>query len=304
MYDIIGDLHGHANELKRLLRKLGYDNETGYWHHPSRKVIFVGDFIDRGPAIREVLHLVKGMIDNKQAFAVMGNHEYNAIAYSYQKQDGNFLRSHNAMHNKQHQATLDQFSAYPDEWNEWIKWFYTLPLFLEINEIRVVHACWDQDHIHWLKENYGNYLSESLLVKAHDKNTHAHHVIEEVLKGKEINIPEHCAWHDKDGHIRTTNRIKWWIDPSNNKHDSFLFNCPDALKDQPIPSDLKLNIYPAQAPPVFIGHYWLEDKWPVIQSDNVICLDYSVAKGGNLVAYRWSGETTLSAENFEFVECD
>jgi len=298
MYDIIGDIHGHAEELKKLLVKLDYTYLNGYWSHPLRKAIFVGDFIDRGPAIREVLHIVKNMIDNKCAYAVMGNHEYNAIAYSHQISEGEYLRSHNSTHNRQHKATLDQFSEFKDEWNNWVKWFYELPLFLELDGIRIVHACWDQDHINWLKKQNGNYLNQSILVEAHDKGSHAHTVIEEVLKGKEINIPEHCAWYDKDGHIRTSNRIKWWVDPSKSSHDLFLFNCPDVLRGQPIPSNLKFNLYPSDAPPVLFGHYWMEDKWPIIQSDNIICLDYSVAKGGNLVAYRWSGELKVSADNF------
>lgn len=301
MYDLIGDIHGHADQLKILLSKLDYSEVGGVWQHPERKVIFVGDFIDRGPSIREVLHIVRNMIDNGQALAVMGNHEYNAIAYAYPTNDGSFLRSHNETHNKQHHATLEQFSQYTDEWNEWVQWFYTLPLFLEVDGIRVVHACWDEEHIQWLKAHHGANLTEKLLVEAHDKKSHAHVVIEETLKGKEMNIPEHCVWYDKDNHPRTSNRIKWWVDPSRNDHGKFLFNCPDVLKEQSVPANIKFNIYPADAPPVFFGHYWLEDNWPIVQSNNVICLDYSVAKGGNLVAYRWNGENSVCKENFVVV---
>ena len=78
MYDIIGDIHGHAEPLKRLLRKMGYQEADGVWQHSSRKVIFVGDYIDRGPAIRETLQIVKSMTDSGHAIALMGNHEYNA----------------------------------------------------------------------------------------------------------------------------------------------------------------------------------------------------------------------------------
>ena len=302
MYDLIGDIHGHADPLKRLLTQMGYENKDGYWQHSTRKAIFVGDFIDRGPAIREVLHIVKNMMDNHQAFAVMGNHEYNAIAYAHQTPDGSYLRPHNAVHDKQHKATLEQFADYADEWNEWIKWFYTLPLFLEIDGIRIVHACWDQLHMDWLKKKCDGKLTTELLLNAHDKNSQAHTVIEEILKGKEINIPEHCAWHDKDGHLRTSNRVKWWVDKNHATHDAFLFNCPELLHGQPLPQDLQLEVYPSDAPPVFVGHYWLEDRWPIIQSENVICLDYSVAKGGNLVAYRWSGEKKLNSENFVVIQ--
>ena len=51
MYDLIGDIHGHATELKQLLQKLGYTLEEGGYRHPERKVIFLGDFIDRGTAV-------------------------------------------------------------------------------------------------------------------------------------------------------------------------------------------------------------------------------------------------------------
>jgi hypothetical protein len=56
--------------------------------------------------------------------------------------------------------------------------------------------------------------------------------------------------------------------------------------------------YPHSAPPVFIGHYWLNGT-PQPAARNVACVDYSVAKkGGKLVAYRWDGETVLSADKF------
>jgi predicted MPP superfamily phosphohydrolase len=84
MYDIIGDIHGYAGPLKKLLEKLGYTENDGAWHHPHSKVIFVGDYIDRGPAIRETLQIVKSMADNGNAIALMGNHEYNAMAFHYE----------------------------------------------------------------------------------------------------------------------------------------------------------------------------------------------------------------------------
>ena len=50
-YDVIGDLHGHAKELRTLLAQLGYEERNGVHVAQGRKAIFVGDFIDRGPAI-------------------------------------------------------------------------------------------------------------------------------------------------------------------------------------------------------------------------------------------------------------
>ncbi len=81
MYDIIGDIHGHADELVELLELLGYQCPNGIYRHPTRTAVFVGDFIDRGPQIREVLSLVRPMCESGNALAVMGNHEFNALAY-------------------------------------------------------------------------------------------------------------------------------------------------------------------------------------------------------------------------------
>ncbi len=72
MYDLIGDIHGHAEALKQLLQKMGYREVNGVWQHENRKVIFVGDYIDRGPAIRETLHIVKQMADSGNAFDTNG----------------------------------------------------------------------------------------------------------------------------------------------------------------------------------------------------------------------------------------
>lgn len=48
-YGIIGDIHGHSTKLEALLGKMGYRQTGGTWRHPDRTVIFVGDFVDRGP---------------------------------------------------------------------------------------------------------------------------------------------------------------------------------------------------------------------------------------------------------------
>ena len=47
----MGDIHGHADELQQLLMKLDYRKVDGIYTHPSRKVFFLGDFIDSGSII-------------------------------------------------------------------------------------------------------------------------------------------------------------------------------------------------------------------------------------------------------------
>ena len=94
MIDLIGDIHGHADKLEELLLKLGYKKSKGVYQHHNRKVLFVGDYIDRGPKIRETLAIIKSMVDNESAIALMGNHEYNALCFHFQDSNGGHLRKH------------------------------------------------------------------------------------------------------------------------------------------------------------------------------------------------------------------
>ena len=75
-FDIIGDVHGCADELVELLRTLGYVERQGVWSHPSgRKAVFLGDLVDRGPRVPDVLQLVMRMVAAGHALAVPGNHD-------------------------------------------------------------------------------------------------------------------------------------------------------------------------------------------------------------------------------------
>lgn len=77
-FDIIGDVHGCYDELCELLEKLGYvvEREACRAYHPQgRTAVFVGDLVDRGPKIMEVLKLVMSMVKGKRAFCTLGNHD-------------------------------------------------------------------------------------------------------------------------------------------------------------------------------------------------------------------------------------
>lgn len=69
-YDVIGDLHGHAKELRTLLARLGDEERNGVYVAQGRKAIFVGDFVDRGPAIREVVQIARAMVSRDAALAI------------------------------------------------------------------------------------------------------------------------------------------------------------------------------------------------------------------------------------------
>ncbi|MET9022033.1 polynucleotide kinase-phosphatase [Actinopolymorpha sp. NPDC004070] len=80
-FDVIGDVHGCASELRTLLAELGwkieYDGSAAVdaTHPEGRQAVFVGDLVDRGPDTPGVLRLVMGMVASGNALCVSGNHE-------------------------------------------------------------------------------------------------------------------------------------------------------------------------------------------------------------------------------------
>jgi hypothetical protein len=74
--------------------------------------------------------------------------------------------------------------------------------------------------------------------------------------------------------------------------------CQEPLADSVI---AEARPYPCDEKPVFMGHYWLPPARPERMAENVACLDYSVAKGGFLCAYRWQGEQKLTNGHFVWV---
>lgn len=301
VYDIIGDIHGHVEPLKALLGKLGYLEKEGYYSNPDgRRVIFLGDFIDRGPAIRETLHLVKNMVDEGAALAVMGNHEYNAVCYCTPDDNGGHLRPHDDKNNHQFKETLRAFHDREEEWAMWIDWFKRLPFFLEIDGLRIVHASWDSLMIEYLDGK--SLLDESFLKDSACKGSREFEAIETVLKGFEIALPEGEQQEDKDGTARPNIRVRWWESPEGRTYRQIVFPENNEVSDSPI-DFTHVNVwddYDLGEPPVFVGHYWLPpDKAPLPLSPNVACVDYSIAKpGGKLVAYRWDGENQLDESKY------
>ena len=303
MYDLIGDIHGHADKLEELLQALGYVSKNGVYGHAERKALFVGDYIDRGPKIRETLQLVRSMVDSGNAIALMGNHEYNALCFHFQETEGGHLRKHLIKNIIQHYETLRQFQNRQDEYEDYLEWFKTLPLFFETDKFRAVHACWDFENISFLRKHLENdRLTDKLIYDSVKQDTELHRVIEETLKGKEMAMPAGYSFYDKDGTERTEIRIKWWEDPAEMTYRSISVEPLENLPNTPIEDSVisAQAYYPPEHKPVFFGHYWLKGQ-PSFQKANVCCLDYSIAKGGKLVAYRLDDEVKLSESNVVFV---
>jgi len=307
-YDLIGDIHGHADALRGLLRGLGYRERLGGYRHPTRQAIFLGDFIDRGPGQREVLELVRAMVENGAAQAVMGNHEFNALAFHTPDpaEPGQYLRPHLDKNLHQHRAFLDEYETRPAALADVLGWFYSLPLWLDLGELRVVHACWHPQFMRALAPELdaGTRLTPKLLEAASRQDTAQFDAVETLLKGLEADLPAGVSFVDKGGVQRYRTRLRWWL-PAEGESWRSMALLPDAtaslLPEEALPASISSG-YPTTAPPVFVGHYWLHGT-PAPQADNVACLDYSVAHpAGKLAAYRWDGETLLSATKFAWID--
>jgi len=289
-YDIIGDIHGQGDKLIQLLEKIGYTEKEGVYQHPEgRKVLFLGDFIDRGPKQKLVVETVRSMVEGGHALAIMGNHEFNAICFHTKcPQTQAPLRAHSDKNKKQHGAFLDEYPVGSKETQSVIDWFKTLPVYLELDGLRAIHACWDQAMV----DEMTSYLDQDKCLKpdaytqASKKGTRLYHLVEDLMKGPEITLPDGAFFHDKDGNKRTAIRYKWWESNLKTYWDAAIAP-KDVMDNIPkLPINLESKSYPDDAPHVFFGHYWFTGT-PMPVQDNVACLDYSAGKGGPLVAYRW-----------------
>jgi len=305
-YDIIGDIHGCVLTLQALLRELGYVQRDGVFRHAERRVIFLGDFIDRGPSQRAVLQTVRPMIAAGTALAVMGNHEFNAIAWATPGPAGDgFLRPHSGRNRRQHAAFLAEYEDCAAEHAEAIGWFRTLPLWLDLGGLRVVHACWEARAIARIEhaQQGSSLLGDALLAAACRAGSWQYAAVETLLKGKEIPLRPGAGFRDKDGNLRHDIRVRWWDHEATTYRAAYLG--PESARTH-IPDDAirgeHLVDYEHGAPPLFLGHYWMEGE-PALLADNIACLDYSVARpGGKLVAYRWNGERRLEGDAFVSIE--
>lgn len=296
-YNIIGDVHGYADHLISLLEKLGYVLVDGAYIHPEGiKVIFVGDYIDRGVKEKRTIETVKAMVDAGSAIALMGNHEYNAICYAT-KINGEYIRKHTEKNTMQHQAFLDEYPFGSKEYLEAIEWFKTLPIFFEEDNLRVVHAAWVSSEVEKIKPllNKDNTITHELLVEV-EKETWVYDTMEVLLKGVEYNLPNGMKWKDKDGVERGTMRFNWFKPVEKVTYKNCALSIPDYVA---LPDSLIENAEPPynEESVVFFGHYWMTGK-PERETNKIACVDYSVAKGGNLVAYKWRGEKELKNSNY------
>lgn len=305
-YDIIPDIHADIDRLVGTLDTLGYRRNADGWAHPQGRIAaFLGDFIDMGTSNRAVLEIVRRMHDSGNAFAVMGNHELNAILFhspghNEDDPDCGYMRAHSPKNQDQHRNFLEEFPLGGPETAEIIAWFMTLPLVRELDGIRLAHACWDDRQIATIlkRRPNGRLRTEDFQQIAFEKGAERFAAaVLTVLKGREERLPAGYSFHDASGHQRNEIRLKWWVNRATNRREVAV-SVPDReqLPDTPLSPEIRFEPYDPSAKPVFFGHYKLTDA-PLIETHNALCLDYP----GTACAYRWSGEMRLMEENLVMI---
>lgn len=139
--DIIGDVHGEITALRHLLYKLGY-NETGY-HPTGRRLVFLGDLVDRGPDSPGVVEAVMELVKSGAAQCVLGNHELNILLDRPMHGNGWLIQPNP----KETPGELKSQKAAPLNAEKYKAFFTSLPLALENGSLRIAHACWNNQAI-------------------------------------------------------------------------------------------------------------------------------------------------------------
>ena len=249
--------------------------------------MFVGDLNDKGPSSSTVVDRVRAWVQSGRAHAVMGNHELNALAWNVRGEDGRWLRPHTKPNRRHHETHLAEAKQNPWRYAEHLEFFRTLPLYLDLGDIRVVHACWDD---HSIRDLPAEPLTDATLRRMHTPGDPLHAATETALKGPGIKLPKHLRYRDAAGKPRSHARMKWWEPAGATLADLAL------LKAKPPREEWKRmkakrpkhRVLYTSDTPVFFGHYHLTGK-PKPTSQNAICTDWGAGSGRRLAAYRWSG---------------
>jgi hypothetical protein len=160
--DIIGDVHGEIDALRRLLSRLGCQPERGIAQRP---LIFVGDLVDRGPDSPAVVELVMQLVREGIAQVVMGNHEFNLLRGD--KKEGNGWALGDAddhypslREGKKIHVAFGSRVPSGEQLHAFMEFFSQLPLALQRSDLRVAHAAWSAEALSLLPES-GNVLELS-----------------------------------------------------------------------------------------------------------------------------------------------
>jgi hypothetical protein len=315
--DIVGDVHGEIEPLIALLAALGYGSRG---EHPrGRRLVFVGDLVDKGPDSPAVVDLAMDLVKRGLAQWVMGNHELNLLREE-PKAGNAWLLDPTRKEQKQGGEFSHSRVASPELKARQLGFLAKLPLALERSDLRVVHAAWMPKQIEELRGAQESIVdlfrryelaaqaslkAEGLIDRANAEKVHSSSLLHD-RNAKDVPLLEAMGLSDErqqmdnpikvvtsgverlakspfwaSGQWRMCDRVAWW-----NEYED--------------------------ATPVIVGHYWRRLQ-PVQASEhaatdkrdlfvgagplswlgpygNVFCVDYSI---GARYEERKAGRTTF-----------
>lgn len=289
-FDIIGDVHGRYQTLINLLETLGYQQIDDIWQKPGHKAVFVGDLIDKGENPAGVLRLVRAMVEAGHAQMVVGNHELNWVrdAHAFQQTPSQFVQATRQHHDRR--RLVEAFAAEEQGLEDLLahfQWLREQPLYLELEDCRVVHAWWHEASIHHLKAMGLRCLDDATMAAYEDTYSSTYFALDRVVAGCEHTMRAQAS---RSAFRTNRRRVRWW------PKDVALIHSAEM-----VPSLAREVGYSRSSAPVFFGHYAMTGT-PVRLGPNVACLDYAAAYHGVLMAYTHKPGTPLQSSNFTWVD--
>lgn len=267
--DIVGDVHGEIDALHALLHRLAYLPDGT--HPEGRRLVFVGDLVDRGPNSPAVAEFVRQLVEKERAQCVLGNHEFNILVGS--RKPDNVWFFHHAPREGQRREERPEVSANERDRETMLRFFAALPLALERPDARIVHAAWNDAIIAAARQ----------ATRADELHRDSQRRIEESIERRGL-------------HDQTEIRLA----QQNENPVKFLTSGPEAQADKPFESMGKLRHerrvawwHEYTGPLCVFGHYWrillpgeidnerLFADIPhnaTLGRGDALCIDYSVGK--------------------------
>jgi hypothetical protein len=254
--DIVGDIHGEIDALRDLLGHLGYSDDGS--HPEGRRLVFLGDLTDLGPDSPAVVEAVKRFVEADRAQCVLSNHDLNILLGDKKHDNHWFFGEEWSLEGEGHPIT-PAVLADDTICQTVLNFFESLPLVLEREDIRVVHACWDESMVeiarkssdvlalyHQHKDQIDtDHESRPKLDKIDRGLEHQNRNPVKVLtSGKErrVEVP-----FEASGKMRYEERVRWWEE------------------------------YDADEPLCVFGHYSVPEG-ESYSSAQAFCVDFGVAR--------------------------
>ena len=176
--DIVGDVHGEIDALRSLMRHLGYAADGT---HPDKKrLVFVGDLTDRGPDSPAVVDFVQSLVKTGRAQCVLGNHDLNILRGEHKHDNHWFFGEKWSLDNSDEPTPA--ILADDNMRQRVLRFLGSLPLVLERNGLRVVHACWDDAMVEIARRSFTTDKNDSTNMSKQDQNSSDHMSDFELMK--------------------------------------------------------------------------------------------------------------------------